>query len=90
LPAAPRTHHPPDEARERDWHSVFGTLCGVGCATVSALGEHFDTVLDSGLFHVFNDAARAEYVLSLKAVTGPGSRYLMPRAWLTIVTRAAG
>ncbi len=36
---------------------------------LAALGEQFDTVLDSGLFHVFDDSARARYVESLKAVT---------------------
>jgi cyclopropane fatty-acyl-phospholipid synthase-like methyltransferase len=41
------------------------------------LGETFDTVLDSGLFHVFDDDRRARYVEALGAVTRPGSRYLM-------------
>jgi SAM-dependent methyltransferase len=41
---------------------------------LSELGETFDTVLDSGLFHCFDDQDRAAYVASLKAVTAPGSR----------------
>lgn len=41
------------------------------------LGESFDTIMDSGLFHVFDDADRARYVTSLAAVTEPGSRYYM-------------
>ena len=41
------------------------------------LGESFDTVLDCGLFHVFNDNDRAAYVSSLRSVTAPGSRYFM-------------
>jgi SAM-dependent methyltransferase len=42
------------------------------------LGASFDTVIDSGLFHVFDDQARPRYVASLAAVVGPGGRcYLM-------------
>ena len=41
------------------------------------LGETFDTVLDSGLFHVFDDADRARYVRSLAAVLEPGGTYYM-------------
>jgi SAM-dependent methyltransferase/GNAT superfamily N-acetyltransferase len=41
------------------------------------LGEHWETVLDSGVFHVFDDAARARYVASLSAVVQPGGRYHM-------------
>ncbi|MGH2689135.1 MAG: class I SAM-dependent methyltransferase [Actinomycetota bacterium] len=39
-----------------------------------ALGETFDTVLDCGLFHVFDDDDRAAYVRSLAAVTSAGAR----------------
>lgn len=42
-----------------------------------ALGEQFDTVLDSGLFHVFDDADRARLVTSLAAVIPPGGRYFL-------------
>ena len=41
------------------------------------LGESFDTVIDSGLFHVFDDAGRARYVTSLAAVLEPGGTYYM-------------
>jgi SAM-dependent methyltransferase len=42
------------------------------------LGQSFDTILDSGLFHVFDDADRARYVTSLASVLRPGGRlYLM-------------
>ena len=41
------------------------------------LGERFDTVLDSGVFHVFDDAARERYVTSLGSVLVPGGTYLM-------------
>jgi SAM-dependent methyltransferase len=41
------------------------------------LGATFDTVLDTGLFHVFDDVGRASYVLSLAAVLEPGGTYYM-------------
>jgi cyclopropane fatty-acyl-phospholipid synthase-like methyltransferase len=41
------------------------------------LGETFDTVTDSGVFHVFDDADRAGYVTSLAAVLEPGGSYYM-------------
>src|SRR5215470_149644 len=44
---------------------------------LAALGERFDTVLDSGLYHVFDDAARIRYVESLASAMPPGSRYFM-------------
>jgi cyclopropane fatty-acyl-phospholipid synthase-like methyltransferase len=44
---------------------------------LASIGEQFDTVLDSGLFHVFSDEHRAAYVEALKLVTRPGSRYFM-------------
>lgn len=39
---------------------------------LGSLEERFDTVLDSGLFHVFGDDDRARFVASLAAVTAPG------------------
>jgi len=44
---------------------------------LAALGELFDTVLDSGLFHVFQDDDRPRFVDGLRAVIRPGGRYLM-------------
>jgi cyclopropane fatty-acyl-phospholipid synthase-like methyltransferase len=41
------------------------------------LGEQFDTVLDSGLFHVFDDEDRGRFVASLHAVMSAGSRYYL-------------
>jgi SAM-dependent methyltransferase len=38
------------------------------------LGERFDTVLDSGLFHVLDDADRSAYVAGLAATTEVGGR----------------
>jgi SAM-dependent methyltransferase len=41
---------------------------------LAALGERFDTVLDSGLFHVLDDRDRAAYVAGLAAATRVGGR----------------
>jgi cyclopropane fatty-acyl-phospholipid synthase-like methyltransferase len=41
------------------------------------LGEQFDTVLDCGLFHVFDDDDRRRFVPSLHAVMPAGARYYM-------------
>jgi len=40
-----------------------------------SLGQQFDTVLDCGLFHIFEDEERRRYVDSLRAVLSPGGRY---------------
>jgi cyclopropane fatty-acyl-phospholipid synthase-like methyltransferase len=46
--------------------------------SLGGLGLTFDTVIDSGLFHVFDDADRARYVTSLASVLPPGGTcYLM-------------
>jgi ubiquinone/menaquinone biosynthesis C-methylase UbiE len=44
---------------------------------LSELGESFDTVLDCGLFHIFSDADRAEFVDALRSVVPPAGRYFM-------------
>lgn len=44
---------------------------------LASISEQFDTVLDSGLFHVFSDEHRAAYVEALKLVTRPAARYFM-------------
>jgi len=45
---------------------------------LAELGLTFDTVIDSGLFHVFDDGDRARYVASLAEVLRDGGRcYLM-------------
>jgi SAM-dependent methyltransferase len=44
---------------------------------LSEMDEQFDTVLDCGLFHVFDDADRARYVRSLSGAVVPGGCYHM-------------
>ena len=41
---------------------------------LDALGRTFDTVLDVGLFHTFEDAERTRYAASLGAALRPGGR----------------
>jgi cyclopropane fatty-acyl-phospholipid synthase-like methyltransferase len=42
-----------------------------------SLGEEFDTALDCGLFHVFDDDDRQRYVESLRSAIPSGGRYFM-------------
>jgi len=44
---------------------------------LGALDEQFDTVLDSGLFHCFDDEQRVGYVDALTEVVAPGGRLLL-------------
>ncbi len=41
------------------------------------LGELFDTVLDCGLFHIFDDDDRAAYVAGVHSVLPPGGRFFL-------------
>ena len=41
------------------------------------LGQRFDTITDSGLFHVFTDEERAIFVKSLRSALNKHGRYLM-------------
>jgi cyclopropane fatty-acyl-phospholipid synthase-like methyltransferase len=44
---------------------------------LAELGEQFDTVIDSGLFHVFEDEDRLRFVDSLRAAIPAAGRYYM-------------
>ena len=57
------------KAAERGLDASFKVL---DAHHLDTLGETFDTIVDSGLFHVFDDAARTQYVAALKAVLRPG------------------
>jgi len=41
------------------------------------LGEEFDTVLDCGLFHIFEDSDRPRFVASVHEALRPGGRYFL-------------
>ncbi|MBI4337381.1 MAG: class I SAM-dependent methyltransferase [Chloroflexi bacterium] len=44
---------------------------------LGALGRSFDTVIDSGLFHIFSDEERPVFAESLASCLRPGGTYLM-------------
>jgi cyclopropane fatty-acyl-phospholipid synthase-like methyltransferase len=62
------------KARQRGLNARFlvGNVLELG-----RLGERFDTVLDSGLFHVLEDEDRPAFVDGLRAVVPAGGRYFM-------------
>ena len=62
------------KARSRELDARFLVWNAVD---LESLAEQFDTVLDSGLFHVFDDYDRARYVESLRAATAPGGSFHM-------------
>src|SRR5215468_5368187 len=49
----------------------------VDALALPCLGLTFDTVIDSGLFHIFSDEERGEYAINLGAVLKPGGTYFM-------------
>jgi len=57
------------KAAERGSDASFQVLDAL---RLRSLGETFDAVIDSGLFHVFDDADRARYVREVQAVLRPG------------------
>jgi SAM-dependent methyltransferase len=44
---------------------------------LDSLGDEFDTVIDSALFHVFDDQRRTRYIEGLASILPLGGRYLM-------------
>ncbi|TSD93768.1 class I SAM-dependent methyltransferase [Skermania sp. ID1734] len=62
------------KARERGLVARF--VRHDACA-LPELGEQFDTVLDSGLFHIFTGTDRTRYTDSLHAVIRPGGGYFL-------------
>ena len=63
-----------EKALERAIAARF--LVGDACQ-LDALGEKFETVLDCGLFHVFDDPDRLRFVASLASAVETGGRYRM-------------
>lgn len=61
-----------DKARERGLDVRFLVADALALAT---LGRRFRTVIDSGLFHVFDDEERAVFAASVADVLEPGGRY---------------
>src|SRR6266566_9905772 len=57
------------KAAERSISASFQVLDALHLDT---LGETFDTIVDSGLFHVFDETARIQYVTAVHAALRPG------------------
>jgi ubiquinone/menaquinone biosynthesis C-methylase UbiE len=64
-----------EKARQRKLHAA-NFLVG-DALHLPSLGESFDTVLDCGLFHVFDDRERALFARELALAVAPGGRYFM-------------
>jgi 2-polyprenyl-3-methyl-5-hydroxy-6-metoxy-1,4-benzoquinol methylase len=62
------------KARERDLPARFLVHSAL---ELLALGEQFDTVVDCGLFHIFDDQDRSRFVDSLRFAIPLGGRYSM-------------
>ncbi|NUP13586.1 MAG: class I SAM-dependent methyltransferase [Polyangiaceae bacterium] len=63
-----------DKARER---GVSATFEVADALELGKLQRSFSSVVDSAVFHVFNDEDRVRYVASLAHVLEPGGRYYM-------------
>ncbi|MFI5456575.1 MAG: class I SAM-dependent methyltransferase [Isosphaerales bacterium] len=57
--------------------SLAATFLVMDALALKDQPEVFDTVIDSGLFHVFNDNDRRRYVLALAKVLKPGGRLFL-------------
>jgi cyclopropane fatty-acyl-phospholipid synthase-like methyltransferase len=67
-------HEARRKAQERGLHAEFIRMDAL---TLGELDRQFDSVIDSGLFHVFSDEDRARYVAGLAHVTRPGGRLFL-------------
>lgn len=63
-----------DKARVREVRANFRV---VDALDLACLGTTFETVIDSGLFHLFTDEERHRFLPSLAAVLRPGGTYFM-------------
>jgi SAM-dependent methyltransferase len=75
LDAAPRAIEKAErKAAERSLDARFVVWDAL---RLGELGEQFDTVIDSGLFHVFDDESRAQYVEGLRSVVRQGGKLVL-------------
>ncbi len=63
-----------EKARQRGLEVDFRVMDALA---LDAFSTHFDTVIDSGLFHVFSDDDRQRYVTGLATVLPPGGRLFL-------------
>ena len=57
--------------------NLTATFLVMDALELKQLPEVYDSLIDSGLFHVFNDADRKRYVDGLSTVTKPGGRLFL-------------
>jgi cyclopropane fatty-acyl-phospholipid synthase-like methyltransferase len=62
------------KARER---GISATFQVADVLHLEQLGRQFDVVIDSGVFHVFDDQQRSAYVNSVRSALRPGGMYYM-------------
>jgi SAM-dependent methyltransferase len=63
--------------RKNEQRGLHAEFLPMDALTLSTLDRRFDSVIDSGLFHVFSDEDRARYVAGLAHVTNPGGRLFL-------------
>ncbi len=63
-----------DKATQRHLNVPFLVMDAL---QLNTLGRHFDTVIDSGLFHTLSDEERPRFASSLASVLQRGGTYLM-------------
>jgi cyclopropane fatty-acyl-phospholipid synthase-like methyltransferase len=63
-----------NKAKERGLSANFLVMDALALAEIPEL---FDSAIDSGLFHVFNDEDRQRYVAALASVIKPGGRLFL-------------
>ena len=69
---------PIEEARRKnEERGLDAQFQRMDALTLRTLDRQFDSVIDSGLFHVFSDEDRVRYVAGLAHVTSPGGRLFL-------------
>jgi SAM-dependent methyltransferase len=63
--------------RKAEQRNLAASFLVMDALALKQIPEVFDTVIDSGLFHVFSDADRARYVEGLASVLKPGGRLFL-------------
>lgn len=66
------------KARKKAWiRGLHGLFLIQDALELQSLGLKFDTVIDSGFFHVLSDEARKKFVKSINSILRVGGSYLM-------------
>ena len=69
---------PIQEARRKaEARGLNAEFARMDALSLEGLDRRFDSVIDSGLFHVFSDEDRVRYVAGLAHVTRPGGRIFL-------------